>query len=25
VKSTWFHPKIPSGLVIREVDPHGPP
>jgi uncharacterized protein (DUF1015 family) len=25
VKSTWFHPKIPSGLVIREVDPNGPP
>ena len=25
VKSTWFHPKIPSGLVIREVDPDGPP
>jgi len=25
VKSTWFHPKIPSGLVIREADPHGPP
>ena len=25
VKSTWFHPKIPSGLVMREVDPKGPP
>jgi len=25
VKSTWFHPKIPSGLVMREVDPGGPP
>ena len=24
-KSTWFHPKIPSGLVLREVDPNGPP
>ena len=24
-KSTWFHPKIPSGLVMRSVDPHGPP
>jgi uncharacterized protein (DUF1015 family) len=23
-KSTWFHPKIPSGLVLREVDPNGP-
>jgi uncharacterized protein (DUF1015 family) len=23
-KSTWFHPKIPSGLVMREVDPRGP-
>jgi len=23
-KSTWFHPKIPSGLVMRAVDPHGP-
>jgi uncharacterized protein (DUF1015 family) len=25
LKSTWFHPKIPSGLVLREVDPNGPP
>jgi uncharacterized protein (DUF1015 family) len=24
-KSTWFHPKIPSGLVLRPVDPNGPP
>src|SRR5512137_470095 len=24
-KSTWFHPKIPSGLVLRAVDPNGPP
>jgi uncharacterized protein (DUF1015 family) len=24
-KSTGFHPKIPSGLVMRSVDPHGPP
>jgi uncharacterized protein (DUF1015 family) len=24
-KSTWFHPKIPSGLVLREIDPNGPP
>ena len=23
-KSTWFHPKVPSGLVMRAVDPHGP-
>ncbi len=23
-KSTWFHPKIPSGLVLRAVDPNGP-
>jgi uncharacterized protein (DUF1015 family) len=23
-KSTWFHPKIPSGLVMRAVDPHAP-
>ena len=23
-KSTWFHPKIPSGLVLRPVDPNGP-
>jgi uncharacterized protein (DUF1015 family) len=23
-KSTWFHPKIPAGLVMRAVDPHGP-
>ena len=24
-KSTWFHPKLPSGLVLRAVDPNGPP
>jgi len=24
-KSTWFHPKIPSGLVMRGVDPRGSP
>ncbi len=24
-KSTWFHPKIPAGLVFREVDPRGGP
>jgi uncharacterized protein (DUF1015 family) len=24
-KSTWFHPKIPGGLVLRTVDPSGPP
>jgi uncharacterized protein (DUF1015 family) len=24
-KSTWFHPKLPSGLVLRPVDPNGPP
>ncbi len=23
-KSTWFHPKIPAGLVMREIDPRGP-
>lgn len=23
-KSTWFHPKIPSGLVLRPIDPNGP-
>jgi len=22
-KSTWFHPKIPAGLVMREIDPRG--
>jgi uncharacterized protein (DUF1015 family) len=25
LKSTWFHPKIPSGLVLRRVDPNGAP
>ncbi|HET8724904.1 MAG TPA: DUF1015 domain-containing protein [Anaeromyxobacteraceae bacterium] len=25
LKSTWFHPKIPSGLVLRPVDPNGAP
>ena len=24
-KSTWFHPKIPAGLVFREVDPRSGP
>ena len=24
-KSTWFHPKIPSGLVLRPMNPNGPP
>ena len=24
-KSTWFHPKLPSGLVLRTIDPSGPP
>ena len=24
-KSTYFHPKIPGGLVFREIDPRGPP
>jgi uncharacterized protein (DUF1015 family) len=24
-KSTWFHPKIPAGLVMRAIDPRGPP
>ena len=24
-KSTWFHPKVPAGLVFREVDPRGGP
>ncbi len=24
-KSTWFHPKIPSGLVLRPIDPNGAP
>jgi uncharacterized protein (DUF1015 family) len=24
-KSTWFHPKLPSGLVLRAIDPNGPP
>lgn len=24
-KSTWLHPKIPAGLVIRAIDPRGPP
>ena len=24
-KSTWFHPKIPAGLVFRQVDPRGGP
>ncbi len=22
-KSTWFHPKIPAGLVFREINPRG--
>jgi uncharacterized protein (DUF1015 family) len=24
-KSTWFHPKVPAGLVFREVDPRSRP
>ena len=24
-KSTWFPPKVPAGLVYREVDPRGGP